>query len=277
MGRSDPGGYDAHIRIFTPATELPVRGTSGARARRSWSAAAQRLALVRLKTAAGVIPIALSRERDRLVYGEMEQPIPEFEPFDRADDVLTAVGVQRSRAAGDGVPQRPDCTSTWRYPARRRWRRSTPISPRFGELEGVGVSCFAGRGGRVQDAHVRPRRRRARGPGHRLGRGSARASTSRATAGASTAGRSRSARARRSAGPSVLHARVDGIRRADRAGRGRWGGSRCCPRASTDSIRVDRMDLNPRQRRALEQICDAFCPSGDGLPPRDRARACPTA
>ncbi len=26
------------------------------------------------------------------------------------------------------------------------------------------------------------------------------------------------------------------------------------------------MDLNPRQRRALEQICDAFCPSGDGLP-----------
>ena len=26
------------------------------------------------------------------------------------------------------------------------------------------------------------------------------------------------------------------------------------------------MDLNPRQRRALEQICDAFCPSGEGLP-----------
>ena len=26
------------------------------------------------------------------------------------------------------------------------------------------------------------------------------------------------------------------------------------------------MDLNPRQRRALEQICDAFCPSGDSLP-----------
>jgi long-chain-alcohol oxidase len=25
------------------------------------------------------------------------------------------------------------------------------------------------------------------------------------------------------------------------------------------------VDLNPRQRRALEQICDAFCPSGDGL------------
>ncbi len=26
------------------------------------------------------------------------------------------------------------------------------------------------------------------------------------------------------------------------------------------------MELNPRQRRALQDICDAFCPSGDGLP-----------
>jgi choline dehydrogenase-like flavoprotein len=26
------------------------------------------------------------------------------------------------------------------------------------------------------------------------------------------------------------------------------------------------MELNPRQRRALEHICDAFCPSGNGLP-----------
>ena len=25
-GRSDPGGYDAHIRIFTPALELPFAG-----------------------------------------------------------------------------------------------------------------------------------------------------------------------------------------------------------------------------------------------------------
>src|SRR5438270_2924826 len=26
------------------------------------------------------------------------------------------------------------------------------------------------------------------------------------------------------------------------------------------------MDLTPRQHRALEEICDAFCPSGDGVP-----------
>ena len=26
------------------------------------------------------------------------------------------------------------------------------------------------------------------------------------------------------------------------------------------------LKLTPRQRRALEDICDAFCPSGEGLP-----------
>ncbi len=26
------------------------------------------------------------------------------------------------------------------------------------------------------------------------------------------------------------------------------------------------MELSARQRRALEEICDTFCPSGDGLP-----------
>src|ERR1022692_1497347 len=26
------------------------------------------------------------------------------------------------------------------------------------------------------------------------------------------------------------------------------------------------MELSPRQRRALEEICDTFCPAGDGLP-----------
>jgi long-chain-alcohol oxidase len=26
------------------------------------------------------------------------------------------------------------------------------------------------------------------------------------------------------------------------------------------------MNLSPRQRRALEEICDAFCPAGNGAP-----------
>ena len=94
-GASDADGFDAHIRIFTPATELPfaghpVLGTA-------FVVGAQRqLELVRLKTEAGVIPVALRRSDGEIVYGEMEQPIPVFEPYARADEVLAAVGVQRS-------------------------------------------------------------------------------------------------------------------------------------------------------------------------------------
>src|SRR5437764_5737692 len=69
-GPSDEGSYDAHIRIFTPATELPfaghpVLGTAFV------VGAARDLALVRLNTGAGLIPIALTREGDEIVYGEM--------------------------------------------------------------------------------------------------------------------------------------------------------------------------------------------------------------
>ena len=145
---SEQDGYDAHIRIFTPSTELPfaghpVLGTAFV------VGAAQRLALVRLKTAAGVIPIALSRERDRLVYGEMEQPIPEFEPFARADDVLTAVGVERSELPVMSCRNGPVHV----YVALSSEDAVAALDPdltALRKLEGVGVSCFAGRDGRFK-------------------------------------------------------------------------------------------------------------------------------
>lgn len=147
-GRSDPGGYDAHIRIFTPATELPfaghpVLGTAFV------IGEAQRLALVRLKTNAGVIPITLSRERDRIVFGEMEQPIPEFEPFDRADQVLTAVGVQRSELPVMSCRNGPLHV----YVALASEDAVAALNPDLAalrKLEGVGVSCFAGSGARFK-------------------------------------------------------------------------------------------------------------------------------
>jgi trans-2,3-dihydro-3-hydroxyanthranilate isomerase len=141
-------GHDAHIRIFTPATELPfaghpVLGTA------IIIGAARHLSLVRLKTAAGVIPIALSRERDRIVYGEMEQPIPEFELFERADAVLAAVGVERSElpvmACRNGL--------THVYVALGSEDAVAALDPdltTLRKLEGVGVSCFAGRGQRFK-------------------------------------------------------------------------------------------------------------------------------
>jgi trans-2,3-dihydro-3-hydroxyanthranilate isomerase len=205
--RSDPGGYDAHIRIFTPATELPfaghpVLGTAFV------IGAAQRLALVRLKTAAGVIPISLSRERDRIVYGEMEQPIAAPESFERADEVLAAVGVERSELPVLGYRNGPLHV----YVALASEEAVAALDPDLAALrkmDGVGVSCFAGRGRRFKT--------RMFGPGVGVPEDPATGSAAGPLAihlarhGWSEYGRSIQIRQGEEIGrPSVLHARVDG-------------------------------------------------------------------
>jgi trans-2,3-dihydro-3-hydroxyanthranilate isomerase len=206
-GRSDPGGYDAHIRIFTPATELPfaghpVLGTAFV------IGEAQRLAMVRLKTTAGVIPVALSRERNRIVYGEMEQPIPEFEAFERADEVLAAVGVERSELPVMACRNGPVHV----YVALASEDAVAALEPdlaALGKLQGVGVSCFAGRGGRFKT--------RMFGPGVGVPEDPATGSAAGPLAvhladhGWSEYGRPIQIRQGEEIGrPSVLHARVDG-------------------------------------------------------------------
>ncbi|MGZ4186620.1 MAG: PhzF family phenazine biosynthesis protein [Solirubrobacteraceae bacterium] len=145
---SDEQGYDAHVRIFTPATELPfaghpVLGTAFV------VGGARKLELVRLKTAAGVIPIALRRNGDRIVFGEMEQPIPIFEPFERADEVLAAVGVERSELPVMSCRNGPVHV----YVAFGSEATVAALDPDMSALrrfEGVGVSCFAGTGERFK-------------------------------------------------------------------------------------------------------------------------------
>jgi trans-2,3-dihydro-3-hydroxyanthranilate isomerase len=147
-GPSPDDGYDAHIRIFTPATELPfaghpVLGTAFV------VGAAQHLALVRLKTGAGVIPLDLSRDSDRIVYGEMEQPIPSFEPFGQAGEVLTALGVERSELPVMSCRNGPVHV----YVALASEGAVAALHPdlaALGTFEGVGVSCFAGGSGRFK-------------------------------------------------------------------------------------------------------------------------------
>jgi len=206
-GRSDPGGYDAHIRIFTPETELPfaghpVLGTAFV------IGEAQRLAVVRVKTTAGVIPVALSRERNRIVYGEMEQPIPEFEAFERADEVLAAVGVERSELPVMACRNGPVHV----YVALASEDAVAALEPdmtALGKLQGVGVNCFAGRGGRFKT--------RMFGPGVGVPEDPATGSAAGplavhlASHGWSEYGRPIQIRQGEEIGrPSVLHARVDG-------------------------------------------------------------------
>ena len=94
-------GGDARIKIFTPLSELPFAGhpTLG-------TAFAVGTALgtaeVRLETGVGIVPVELEREGERVVFGRMQQAIPEWARFEREAELLAALGVE-PRARGVAV------------------------------------------------------------------------------------------------------------------------------------------------------------------------------
>lgn len=94
---TDPDA-DYRVRIFYPAGELPFAGhpTLGSA---FVLAAPLQLPTIRLETMAGVVPVELEREGPKIVFGWMEQPIPTWEPFAQAEELLAAVGV-----AASGLP-----------------------------------------------------------------------------------------------------------------------------------------------------------------------------
>jgi trans-2,3-dihydro-3-hydroxyanthranilate isomerase len=139
-----PGGdgEDARVRIFTPATELPfaghpMLGTAFALGERSG------VQLVRLLTGAGLVPVTLERDGGAVVYGEMEQPIPTTEPFAAEDQVLAALGVERSELPVEAYRNGPVHV----YVALDSERSVQALRPDLAALREVsaelGCSCFA--------------------------------------------------------------------------------------------------------------------------------------
>src|SRR5919201_7039946 len=143
-----PAGRDAHarIRIFTPANELPfaghpILGTAFV------LAAPLQLDEIRLETGRGVVSIRLERDGPRLVFGRMEQPLPKVQPFERVEELLAAVGVERSELPvelyDNGVPHAYVCLASESEVAALR-----PDFQRLIELGEVCANCFAGEGRR---------------------------------------------------------------------------------------------------------------------------------
>jgi trans-2,3-dihydro-3-hydroxyanthranilate isomerase len=146
LGAGD--GHDAHIRIFTPSLELPfaghpVLGTA--------FVLGEALALdtVRLRTQVGVVEVTLARADGRIVFGEMVQPVPTWAAFERADDVLAAVGVQRSELPVEVYDNGPRHTYVC-LPDEAAVTALAPDIGALGRLGAVGVSCFAVEGARVK-------------------------------------------------------------------------------------------------------------------------------
>jgi trans-2,3-dihydro-3-hydroxyanthranilate isomerase len=148
---------DAQARIFTPAAELPFAGhpTLGAAivvGRR------HDLGRVRLRTRAGIVPVRLSRDEDgQFAAGEMEQPIPTWEPFGDTGDLLAALGVERTALPVETYTNGPRHVMVALDDA----EAVSALAPDMGALAALGeygINCFALTGpGAVRTRDFAPR------------------------------------------------------------------------------------------------------------------------
>ena len=142
-----PRGGDGHvrIRIFTPSLELafaghPTLGTAFV------LAAPLQLDEIRLETGAGVVPVKLERDGPRIVFGRMEQPLPEWRPYEREGELLAALGVERSRLPVEWYDLGPQHV----YVELESEEAVAALEPDLTALARlrIGVNCFAGAGRR---------------------------------------------------------------------------------------------------------------------------------
>ena len=132
---------DALIRIFTPWIELPFAGHPVLGAA-FVVAVALGTGSVRLETGLGIIPIEMTREGSRLTFGRMHQPIPTIEIYERAEELLAALGVQRSELPIEVYQNGPRHV----FVMLRSEEEVAALRPDLLALAGhagIGASCFA--------------------------------------------------------------------------------------------------------------------------------------
>ena len=136
--RAESDGH-ARIRIFTPAAELPFAGHP---ILGSAFVLAQPLQLeeIRLETKSGTVPIRLEREGARISFGWMIQPVPEWRSYERADELLSVLGLE-SELPVDWYDLGPSHV----YVALRSADEVAALRPNFQELLDFDtcVNCFA--------------------------------------------------------------------------------------------------------------------------------------
>jgi trans-2,3-dihydro-3-hydroxyanthranilate isomerase len=143
---ADAGGH-ARIRIFTPSIELRFAGhpTLGSA---FVLAGPLQVPEIRLETPMGIVPVALEREHDRIVFGRMQQPLPSWEPFGEAEALLAALRVERSELPVEHY----DNGARFVYVALGSEEEVRALRPDVSALSDVpgllGVSCFVGSGPR---------------------------------------------------------------------------------------------------------------------------------
>ncbi|HEX6519308.1 MAG TPA: PhzF family phenazine biosynthesis protein [Streptosporangiaceae bacterium] len=138
-GAEGAEGADAKVRIFTPVAELkfaghPVLGSAFVLAEMLGKRS------IVLETGLGLIPITI----DSTDFGEMEQPLPRAEPYERADELLDALDLTESELPVEVYHNGPRHV----YVALPTEEDVANFEPDMGRLAGhtVGINCFAGQG-----------------------------------------------------------------------------------------------------------------------------------
>jgi len=136
-------GGDVRVRIFTPLAELPfaghpVLGTAFV------VGAALGADAVSLETGAGLVPIVLERDGDRLVFGRMRRPIPTWQPYERTGELLAALGVEESGLPVELYRNGPPHVYV-QLASEEAVAAVRPDLAALTDLE-VAVNCFAGHG-----------------------------------------------------------------------------------------------------------------------------------
>jgi trans-2,3-dihydro-3-hydroxyanthranilate isomerase len=136
------GGH-ARIRIFTPVAELPFAGHPVLGSAFVLGGPLQ-LVEIRLETGSGVIPVTLEREGARITFGRMQQPIPNWEPFELAEELQELLGV-RSQLPVEAYDLGPHHV----FLELGSEAEVAALDPDFVallRLTDIGVNCFAGSG-----------------------------------------------------------------------------------------------------------------------------------
>ncbi len=140
-------GGDVAVRIFTPGGELPFAGhpVLGTAFVVGTALSSDRVVL---ETKAGPIPIELERDDGRIVFGRMQQPIPEWEQYGQADELLAALGVDSSELPVELYRIGPQHV----YVALATEGAVAKLRPDLSRLDDLGIAanCFAGEGRRFK-------------------------------------------------------------------------------------------------------------------------------
>ncbi len=131
---------DATVRIFTPRAELPFAGHPVLGA--AFVVGAERqLGRVRLRTGAGIVPVALTREHGAVVSGEMEQPLPSVRAFERAGELLAALGLAGAALPIEAYTNGPTHVMV-ALPEDVRLGMLEPDLAAIAKLGALGIDCF---------------------------------------------------------------------------------------------------------------------------------------